>query len=63
MLVVQLKNCKFFKREHESLLEENTKLSKQREEFKTEGDILEPLLVTVHCFKILVSKTFDWEDK
>lgn len=53
MLVIQLKNCKLFKREHESLLEEG--LNDRKKEFKTEGDILEPLLITIHCLKILIA--------
>ncbi|KAL4464468.1 hypothetical protein ABPG72_021161 [Tetrahymena utriculariae] len=62
LLIIQLKSLKIFKREHESLLEENMKLRDgTHEEFKTEGDILEPLLVTVHCLKILIAQDDDWE--
>ncbi|KAL4483457.1 hypothetical protein ABPG73_001006, partial [Tetrahymena malaccensis] len=62
LLVIQLKSFKIFKREHESLLEENMKhRNSTHEEFKTEGDILEPLLVTVHCLKILIAQDNNWE--
>lgn len=47
------------------MLEDNGKLNQQKgfPESKPEGDILEPLLVTIHTFKILVASSFDWEDK
>ncbi|EGR30420.1 hypothetical protein IMG5_132670 [Ichthyophthirius multifiliis] len=70
MLALQIKKIQILKREHDTLInkevydEQNLRIkSASQIQMDLFNQIQEPLIIAIDCFKILIVKSYDWEEK